>query len=413
MNKERGVALIYEFIDQSTLVKDGLEPFPISLRGINWIKFLTQHNIRDQKIDDSLYAQYMILLDNLEYHLLGNHLLENGFSLFFAAYYFQDKKFYVKAKEILLAELEEQILDDGAHFELSPMYHQIILFRVLDCLNLLQNNQWMVDSRLLIEFLVAKAVKMLGWLNAITFENGEIPLFNDSTYDIAPTTEQLNYYAKLLGIDHQPSTVNPQLNESGYRKITKQNYEMTIDVGPIGPDYIPGHAHADTFNFELQINGKPLIVDTGLSTYETNARRTEERATSAHNTVEILDSNSSEVWAGFRVADRAYVTIEQESDNRIVASHDGYQKKFGIIHTREWQFEEDKIVIKDTLNKPVKAVVRLHFHPSVTEEMIHERIQNSKFKIQNYKYAPEFNKLVDAKVVEIEFEKELEIEIRL
>ena len=47
---------------------------------------------------------------------------------------------YKKAVEILREELEEQILNDGGHFELSPMYHQIMLFRVLDCINLIENN---------------------------------------------------------------------------------------------------------------------------------------------------------------------------------------------------------------------------------------------------------------------------------
>ena len=131
--KEReDLSLIYDFIENICSIKDGLEPFPISLRGINWIKFLTKYEIKDKKIDDSLYAQYYILLDNLEYHLLGNHLLENGFSLLFGAYYFQDETLYKKAKEILEKELNEQILDDGAHFELSPMYHQLMLFRLLD-----------------------------------------------------------------------------------------------------------------------------------------------------------------------------------------------------------------------------------------------------------------------------------------
>ncbi|MBD3807929.1 MAG: prenyltransferase, partial [Epsilonproteobacteria bacterium] len=143
LKEKEDVSLIYNFIENIASVKDGLEPFPVSLRGINWIKFLTKYQIKDKKIDNSLYAQYYILLDNLEYHLLGNHLLENGFSLLFGAYYFRDEKFYRKAREILEAELDEQILSDGAHFELSPMYHQIMLYRVLDCLNLVQSNPWM------------------------------------------------------------------------------------------------------------------------------------------------------------------------------------------------------------------------------------------------------------------------------
>ena len=100
-------------------------------------------------------------------------------------------------------------------------------------------------------------------------------------------------------------------------------------------------------------------------------------------------TSSSEVWGGFRVADRAYVTEIQESDEKIIATQDGYLKKFGTLHTREWQFEDDKIVIKDSLNKKVEAVARVHFHPDVTEAMIREHVQigNLELVINNYKLA--------------------------
>jgi len=440
MSREEGMGLIYDFIAQEDSLKDGLEPFPISLRGINWIKFLALHKVRDQKIDESLYAQYAILMDNLEYHLLGNHLLENGFSLLFGASYFQDERLYTKAKEILTAELEEQILEDGAHFELSPMYHEIMLFRTLDCINLVKHNQWIVDSGWLIEFLEEKAVKMLGWLNAITYENGDIPLLNDSANGIAPTTEQLNDYASRLQVGHPDTGSESGMTDSGstdnrfriksgmtrlkkswYRKYKNDRYECLIDVGHIGPDYIPGHAHADSFSFELRINGKPFIVDTGLSTYETNARRMAERGTAAHNTVEVSQSNSSEVWGGFRVANRAYVTKLEESDDSVTATHDGY-KNLGVMHTRSWRFEADKITIEDSLSTECRAVARLHFHPDVTEAMIkkHITIHHSPSTIHyppspihHYDYAPEFNKTQKALVMEIPFEEKLKVEITL
>lgn len=301
LKEKEDVNLIYDFIENISNVKDGLEPFPTSLRGINWIKFLTKYEIKDKKIDDSLYAQYYILLDNLEYHLLGNHLLENGFSLLFGAYYFQDEILYKKAQEVLKKELDEQILDDGAHFELSPMYHQLMLFRVLDCINLVQNNNW--KNKELLEFFKNKASLMLGWLEQITFENGNIPLINDSANKIAPTSKELFIYAKNLKLRLK----HPKLNESSYRKIKKENYECVVDVGEVGASYIPGHAHADTFNFELYINNKPFIVDTGLSTYNTGDKRDFERSTKAHNSVEVNETNSSEVWGGFRVANRANI----------------------------------------------------------------------------------------------------------
>lgn len=408
LKEKEDVNLIYDFIENIESVKDGLEPFPISLRGINWIKFLTKYEIKDKKIDDSLYAQYYILLDNLEYHLLGNHLLENGFSLLFGAYYFQDEILYKKAQEILKKELDEQILDDGAHFELSAMYHQLMLFRVLDCINLVQNNNW--KNKELLKFLENKASLMLGWLEQITFENGNIPLINDSANKIAPTSKELFIYAKNLRLKLRHS----KLNESGYRKIKKENYECIIDIGELKARYIPGHAHADTFNFEVNIHNKPFIVDTGLSTYNTGDKRDFERSTKAHNSVEVNETNSSEVWSGFRVANRANIIKIVEKKDFIKSTHNGYNKKFEVLHTRSWIFEDDKIIINDTLNKQCKAVARLHFHPDVTKEDIIEKIiTNHKLQITNYNYAPEFNKTIKSLVVEIPFKKELKVEINI
>jgi hypothetical protein len=402
------VSLIYDFIANIESVQDGLEPFPTSLRGINWIKFLTKYQIKDKKINDSLFRQYYILLDNLEYHLLGNHLLENGFSLLFGAYYFQDEILYKKAKKILTKELDEQILDDGAHFELSPMYHQLMLFRVLDCVNLVQNNSWKKQE--LLRFLEEKASLMLGWLRNISYENGDIPLLNDSANFIAPTSKELFHYANNLNLNIHNST----LQNSGYRKINKKDYECIVDIGEVGASYIPGHVHADTFNFELHIEKKPFIVDTGLSTYNTGKLRDKERSTKSHNTVEINGENSSEVWDGFRVGNRANIVNVVENIDHIKATHDGYRKRFGILHTREWKFEEDKIVIIDNINKKSKAVVRLHFHPGITEDEIKNRIiTNHKLQITNYHYAPEFNKTIKALVLEISFEKDLKVEIKI
>jgi len=411
ISKDKALKLMYDFIDAGDIVKDGLEPFPISLRGINWIKYITTNNLNDEKVNTSLYAQYNILMDNLEYHLLGNHLLENGFSLLFGAYYFQENRFYTKAHKILIEELDEQILSDGAHFELSPMYHQIMLFRVLDCINLVQNNSW--KEKELLPLLQKKAEVMLSWLETMTFKNGDIPLFNDSTNGIAPQTKSLLMYADRLGIEY----IKRPLGESGYRKFLYGKYECVVDVGNIGPDYIPGHAHADIFSFELYIDEKPFIVDTGLSTYETNERRTLERSTCSHNTVEIASKNQSNVWGGFRVAERAYVNSLEESNNQIKARHDGYKKSLSAVHERMFMFENDSITIIDNIlsDKIHKAVARLHFHPSVDEDMIHRHLDLNalKYSIKEYLYAPEFNKHIKAKMIEISLDKKLETRIIL
>ncbi|WP_413889259.1 heparinase II/III family protein [Candidatus Aalborgicola defluviihabitans] len=73
-----------------------------------------------------------------------------------------------------------------------------------------------------------------------------------------------------------------------------------MDVAPVGPAYLPGHAHADTLSFELSVSGQRVVVNGGTSRYGLGPLRLRERETAAHSTVEVAKQSSSEVWGGFR-----------------------------------------------------------------------------------------------------------------
>jgi len=416
-----GKKIIYDFIDNIFANRQGLEPFPNSLRGINWIKFLSFSGLVDKKIDDSLYAQYYVLLDTLEYHILGNHLLENGFSLLFGAYYFQDEVLFKKAKKILIGELTEEILDDGSHYELSPMYHQLMLFRILDCINLVKNNNHLKDEKLN-NMLKEKAEIMLSWIGQFSYKDGTVAHFNDSSDGIAPTTKELFEYAKRLGLDVSKKI---PLKECGYRIYDNDNYELRVDVGEIGPSYIPGHAHSDTFNFELRVGGKPFIVDTGISTYNSNQRRLIERQTASHNTVMIDNIEQSGVWSSFRVADRAHIKSLEEGEDFVYASHDGY-KKLGIIHKRKFTVSDKNIKIEDFLENNTKheAVSYIHFHPSiedikieedkiVTKDVIFYIKGSKKIQLDDFTFAKCFNKYDKAKLLKVTFDGDMSVDIAI
>ncbi|WP_323757917.1 alginate lyase family protein [Roseivirga sp.] len=417
---DSGKKLIKDYCDSYDGLKGGLEPYPISLKGINWIKFLSINNIQENEIDQCLYKQFKILESNLEYHILANHLLENAFSLFFGAYYFENDSFYEKAKKLLMAQLSEQILSDGAHYERSPMYHQILLFRLLDTINLVQNNTW--QSKELLEELKAVAQSMLSWLNMMTFRNGEIPCLKDATKRIAPTTQELLDYAKLLSVDWKKEV---SLSDSGYRKFFNENMELIVDVGAITPSYQPGHAHADELNFVLNLKGKPFIVDVGISTYEKNQRRQLERSTISHNCVSLGNTNSSEVWGGFRVAKRAKVRLLNDSASQIEAEHTGFEKK-GLSVKRKFSVSQSAICIEDILegssSMMESTVSILHFHPDVQLKVLGNDIFADKiriklegfcsFALESYEYADGFNRLKEAKKLVLKPSETNQIEIQ-
>ncbi|TAK44635.1 MAG: alginate lyase family protein [Saprospiraceae bacterium] len=417
LSKEQGLKLINGFLDDWENLHTGIEPFPTSLRIVSWVKFLAEHQIGDERIQRFLWLQIEVLSDNLEYHLLGNHLLENGFALLFGAAWFSDSGIYRKAKGILAPELAEQILPDGGHFERSPMYHCLILNRLLDAIHLLKNNPT-VPGRELLPLFQRKATSMVGWLREMQFANGELPLFNDSARGVAPAPSQLLAYAKRLDI----SGTKTNLEESGYRMIRRKNYELAIDAGDVGPDYIPGHAHSDTLSFELHIRQQPFIIDPGISTYEKNERRQWERSTAAHNTVQLGALEQTEVWGGFRVAGRAHARILEESEFEIRATHDGY-RRIGARHERTFQFDDTRILIIDEVKGGGKhaAKARFHFHPSVNATLKNFTVETDfwslhfagaeKVEVLEYECGGEYNKLTSAKKLVVNFRQTLQTTI--
>ncbi len=400
----------------------GLDSYPTALRGINWIKFILSNidKIEQKKLEkwnDILYSQYILLSKKLEYHLLGNHLLEDAYSLFIASLYFNDKSLYKKASHLLRIELKKQILPDGAHYEQSPMYHCILLDRLLDCCNFSFNNILFKNQKLLNNLLREKVVLMLGHLKSIVYSDGTIPLLNDSAYDIAPTPKQIFTYARRIGFEWK----KVPMRACGYRKMSSPKLEAIVDIGNITATYQAGHSHADTFNYELRIDKKPFIVDTGISTYDKTPRRQLERGTSAHNTVSIDEKNSSEVWGGFRVANRAKVSIIKDAEKKIIATHNGFGKR--RLHKRVFKISNNNIfTIEDNVSSKCEAISYIHFASHVnilsfnnskieTDSALISIDGARDVEIIDGTISERYNKFLPTKIAKILFEENLSYEV--
>lgn len=382
---DEGCKWIDLFIDELPVNKVGLDPYPIALRSINWVKFFCKnHECATKERLDSLYSQLKLLEKKLEYHLLGNHLLEDAYALYIGGSFFKDKQLHQRAKKLLLSQLDEQILKDGAHYEQSPMYHSILLDRLLDCINIEKE-----DGRKLKE---AFAIRMLGHLESIIWADGTIPMLNDSANRIAPTPNQLFDYAKRLGLEWKPVS----MKDCGYRKMLAGNKEVIVDVGNIKATYQPGHTHADTFNYELHIDGKPFVVDTGISTYNKTDRRQLERSTIAHNCVSPDGKNSSEVWGGFRVGRRCFTEITEDAENIIEAIHDGFGKEC----RRRFEVKDGSFTVEDSFDG--EAVTYIHLAKNADETRVNIEGALS-VETKPWKYSTEYNRFYDGKVIEIRF----------
>lgn len=370
---------------------DGWEPYPTSLRIVNWVKWsLSGHNLPKECVE-SLAVQARWLMRRLEFHLLGNHLFANAKALVFAGLYFngpEANNWLSKGCGILKPQLAEQVLADGGHFERSTMYHALALEDILDTINVLrvygaQNrlSEVLADLEQIVE-------PMRNWLVAMSHQDGEIGFFNDSAIGVAPSVSELSNYAARLGfiespvlrpLDPNDSVTVKSLSTSGYVRIDADSACLLLDVAPIGPDYLPGHAHADTLSFELSVSGQRVFVNSGTSVYGIGAERLRQRGTSAHNTVMVGRKDSSEVWSGFRVARRAYplgLRVDFQTEQVTVhCAHDGYQKMLRppVTHEREWKVSFRQLDITDrllpaTTSTSHTAEARYHLHPDIRIE---------------------------------------------
>ena len=415
----------------------------------------------------SLAVQVRYLSQNLETHLLGNHLFANAKALVFAGLFFEGEEagqWLQTGLELIHRELPEQVLSDGGNFELSTMYHAIFLEDMLDLLNMAQSycpdclegvegtELLKVNSlRLCDEFISdwkEVSSQMVEWLFGMTHPDGEIGLFNDAAFGIASTPDELINYAERVGVDinsrsaedeETPNAISRRtlrlpsditygythFSDSGYIRLESHSAVALLDVTRVGPDYLPGHAHADTLSFELSLFGQRTIVNGGTSQYGTDEIRQYERGTGAHSTVQIGTHNSSEVWGGFRVARRAYpvgLSVEQENNSVTVrCGHNGYHRLEGMPnHWRLWQFAANRLMIEDTINgKTEPAIARYILHPDVAPmldqgrcvvqlplgQLVTMTVLKGEVTLQDSLYAPEFGLRIPTKVLTVKLDE--------
>ncbi len=356
---------------------NGWEPYPVSLRIVNWVKWALAGNALPEACVHSLAVQARWLTRRLEIHLLGNHLFANAKALVFAGLFFDGEEargWMRTGLRILAREVPEQILSDGGHFERSTMYHALALEDLLDLCNVGACYRTAPDAEgaRQLEGWRARVPAMQAWLHALSHPDGEIAFFNDAALGIAPAVAELDAYCARLGL--------PALREfpplhhlaaSGLVRLQRGEAVALVDVAPVGPDYLPGHAHADTLSFELSLGAQRVLVNSGTSCYGTSAERLRQRGTAAHNTVIVDGDDSSEVWGGFRVARRARPTVPQLQANGVLdvrCAHDGYTRLPGApVHERRWLLEEGSLRVIDTVSGRFgTAEARFHFHPDVT-----------------------------------------------
>ena len=367
--KKKSIKFIYSWIDKNELSSKSIawEPYPTSLRLVNLIKWSLKNNYTSRKILDSILLHSNYLLMNLEYHLRGNHLFSNYKALIFSFIFLKKSCENKKIKKIyseFYKELECQILNDGGHFEQSPMYHNQFVYDLLDLVQI--KKLYKLENKKIKN----KLSKMLYWSKANS-HNNEVSLFNDSCIDIQPNyLDLIKYFHKLKLKLSNKFKVKKSLyffRDSGYIIYNNNKYKIIFRSGGIKANYIPAHQHANTTSIEISNRYEKIFSNSGISTYENNALRLKQRGTMFQNTISVNKKNTMEVWKSFRVATRpnvkSAITFKNKKVVKFFCEHDGFTDSLfnKIVHKRIISCYKNYIEINDNVDGVGKIKLFINF----------------------------------------------------
>jgi uncharacterized heparinase superfamily protein len=332
--------------------------YPAALRAWSWCglyRDLVEGTNLEREFLCEVAAHAGFLRVHLESDIGGNHLIKDLKALAGLGVFLGDEAMLRRALRLLTSQLAVQVLADGGHYERAPAYHCQVLADLVDIADLLS-----ATGRVPAPALTLAIARMRRWLGAVLTPDGGVPLLNDG-YPVPG--------ALVTALRPRPAPTVPLLTlaDTGLIRIVAGDWHLLADVGAPCPDELPGHAHADTLGCVVHIGDTPLLVDTGTSTYAAGPERNYERSTAAHNTLEIDDTDSTEVWGAFRAGRRArvYGPVARAGANEVTATaaHDGYRHLRGRpCHRRRWLLTSAGLQVNDEVTGGGRHRMTIRWH---------------------------------------------------
>ena len=297
--------------------------------------------------------------------LNGAELLKASIALMLAGALLPNSdKWLRKGGALLDRELHTQILPDGGHIERSPSVMLELLQHLLDLHHVLTATQ-----RKLPDQLIATIGNLASALKLLTHPDGALALFNDSTEDESAAVLLTLMRAGATGAVERDQA---QLPHTGFQRMAAGRSALIADTGAPPPHGLDSHAHAGTLSFEFSHGAERLIVNCGAHPTAPEWRQVQ-RATAAHSTLVVDDTNSSMLlpFGGLALTPRSVVVRREatEAGQWLDARHNGYDEPFDLIHRRRLFLSADGLELmgEETLNgRGGKSfALRFHLHPAV------------------------------------------------
>ena len=211
---------------------------------------------------------------------------------------------------------------------------------------------------------------------SLSYSYNQLPHFNGTT---EVNCKEYDIFLKTL----KYKFINDNNKNADLIKIKNKKFEFIIDCGNPPPNNFVKHYQAGCLSFEIVSNKQKVICNSGYGKYLSSKLTSLSRSTAAHSTL-YLNNTSSCIFQKNKFINKIYgnsliekhrVINKNYTENKdfyfLEASHNGYEKNLGYIHTRSIKIlkKNDKIFGVDEIKKTrnylnsVIYYVRFHIYP--------------------------------------------------
>ena len=239
--------------------------------------------------------------------------------------------------------------------------------------------EWLTLSRKQTPAFINIYINSLGiCFKFLRFSNGDLPLFNGANHI---NTEKFYEFLESRGYEFE----NMENIFCGYAKIKSKKIELFIDANNPSTMLHSRNYQAGPLSFELASNGIKFICNSGSGKNLGEELSYLSSSTAAHSTVTINDTSSCifqknaliRKYFGNSLIEKHNI-FKQEFKNdkefiQCIIAHDGYEKRFKILHERQITLFKsknhiegiDSLKCKSLENKNLTFSVRFHIHPDI------------------------------------------------
>tara|TARA_A100001234_G_C12630260_1_gene387883 strand:+ start:477 stop:2105 length:1629 start_codon:yes stop_codon:yes gene_type:complete len=373
-SKKNTQKIISDWINKN--FKYNSESWEFDLTSKRIIAWLSNHTLTIDEADKDYLDKFNNMVQKQTNHLINetnySKKIENKMigcaAIILVGLIYKDEKKYLSYGLSLLKKISNSVFDNYG-FTKSRSIKQLIFY--LKYFILIR--EWFKESQIEIPDLVNETIYYLGQGYAFIWQNikKDILMNGNNISD----NKEFDHYLKRFGYKFK----NENKEFGGYAILNDKKISIVMDIGQPPYSNFSSEYQSGSLSFEIISNGKKLISNCGYYEGKNEKLMKLSKSTATHNTLAIDDNSSCR----FKRRNKDYLLkdslkilkkdiVFEKNYWKISSSHDGYYKKYNLIHERDIEYYPDKskfigtdkILFKKS-NSNIKFDIRFHLEPNV------------------------------------------------